>query len=142
MGDEDTQPTTASDRTGNGTHTPNVTQDCINVHFNQPFCREKEKSKDEQKEKFSTWISNMYVFFVNTLFQAHKREETLKEKVKENRLQMKQQPFRGRWKTRSWKQGNDKPLTPSLPPGFSVIFLSCPLRSPRASGPNTCIKRL
>uniref|UniRef100_A0AC11ERR4 Uncharacterized protein n=1 Tax=Ovis aries TaxID=9940 RepID=A0AC11ERR4_SHEEP len=47
----------------------------------------KEKSKDEQKEKFSTWISNMYVFFVNTLFQAHKREETLKEKVKENRLQ-------------------------------------------------------
>lgn len=29
----------------------------------------------------------MYVFFVNTLFQAHKREETLKEKVKENRLQ-------------------------------------------------------
>ncbi|KAL1286788.1 RSPH10B [Ovibos moschatus] len=47
----------------------------------------KEKSKDEQKEKFNTWISNMYVFFVNTLFQAHKHEETLKEKVKENRLQ-------------------------------------------------------
>ncbi|XP_024601212.1 radial spoke head 10 homolog B2 isoform X2 [Neophocaena asiaeorientalis asiaeorientalis] len=47
---------------------------------------EKEKSKDEQKEKFNTWISNMYIFFVNTLFQAHKHEETLKEKVKENRL--------------------------------------------------------
>ncbi|XP_065779865.1 radial spoke head 10 homolog B isoform X4 [Muntiacus reevesi] len=46
----------------------------------------KEKSKDEQKEKFNTWISNMYVFFVNTLFQAHKHEETVKEKVKENRL--------------------------------------------------------
>uniref|UniRef100_A0A8C6DSV4 Radial spoke head 10 homolog B2 n=1 Tax=Moschus moschiferus TaxID=68415 RepID=A0A8C6DSV4_MOSMO len=46
----------------------------------------KEKPKDEQKEKFNAWISNMYVFFVNTLFQAHKHEETLKEKVKENRL--------------------------------------------------------
>ena len=46
----------------------------------------KEKYKYEQKEKFNTWISNMYVFFVNTLFQAHKHEETLKEKVKENRL--------------------------------------------------------
>ncbi|XP_070316518.1 radial spoke head 10 homolog B isoform X1 [Odocoileus virginianus] len=46
----------------------------------------KEKSKHEQKEKFNTWISNMYVFFVNTLFQAHKHEETVKEKVKENRL--------------------------------------------------------
>ncbi|XP_058425278.1 radial spoke head 10 homolog B-like [Diceros bicornis minor] len=46
----------------------------------------KEKSKDEQKEKLNTWISNMYIFFVNTLFQAHKHEETLKEKVKENRL--------------------------------------------------------
>ncbi|XP_059933728.1 radial spoke head 10 homolog B isoform X3 [Mesoplodon densirostris] len=46
----------------------------------------KEKSKDEQKEKFNTWISNMYIFFVNTLFQAHKHEETLKEKVKEIRL--------------------------------------------------------
>ncbi|XP_066868479.1 radial spoke head 10 homolog B-like isoform X2 [Kogia breviceps] len=46
----------------------------------------KEKSKDEQKEKFNPWISNMYIFFVDTLFQAYKHEETLKEKVKENRL--------------------------------------------------------
>ncbi|KAF7469493.1 Hypothetical predicted protein [Marmota monax] len=28
----------------------------------------------------------MYIFFVNTLFQAYKHEELLKEKVKENRL--------------------------------------------------------
>ncbi|XP_028354984.1 radial spoke head 10 homolog B isoform X4 [Physeter macrocephalus] len=46
----------------------------------------KEKSEDEQKEKFNTWVSNMYIFFVDILFQAYKHEETLKEKVKENRL--------------------------------------------------------
>ncbi|KAB1263194.1 Radial spoke head 10-like protein B [Camelus dromedarius] len=46
----------------------------------------KEKSKDEQKEKLNMWITNMYIFFVNTLFQAHKHEETLKEKVREYRL--------------------------------------------------------
>ncbi|XP_053413758.1 radial spoke head 10 homolog B [Nycticebus coucang] len=45
-----------------------------------------EKPKDDQKEKLNIWISNMYVFFVNTLFQAYKHEETLKEKIKENRL--------------------------------------------------------
>ncbi|XP_045397266.1 radial spoke head 10 homolog B isoform X2 [Lemur catta] len=44
------------------------------------------KPRDEQKEKLSMWVNNMYVFFVNTLFNAHKREETLKEKIKENRL--------------------------------------------------------
>lgn len=32
------------------------------------------------------WVSNMCIFFVNTFFQAHKCEEILKEKVKENRL--------------------------------------------------------
>lgn len=31
------------------------------------------------------WINNVYTFFVNTLFQAHKHEETLKEKIKEDR---------------------------------------------------------
>ncbi|XP_076996689.1 radial spoke head 10 homolog B isoform X2 [Tamandua tetradactyla] len=45
-----------------------------------------EKSKDEQKEKLNVWVSHMYIFFVNTLFQAYKHEETLKEKIKENRL--------------------------------------------------------
>ncbi|XP_058141762.1 radial spoke head 10 homolog B isoform X2 [Dasypus novemcinctus] len=45
-----------------------------------------EKSKDEPKEKLSVWVSHMYIFFVNTLFQAYKHEETLKEKIKENRL--------------------------------------------------------
>lgn len=87
MGDEDTSPpqlVTEPERND----TPNVTQDCINVHFNQPFLQgKKEKSKDEQKEKFSTWTVHSVRLFVNTLFQAHKREETLKEKVKENRLQ-------------------------------------------------------
>ncbi|XP_026260002.1 radial spoke head 10 homolog B [Urocitellus parryii] len=46
-----------------------------------------EKPKNDQKEKLNTWVNNMYVFFVNTLFQAYKHEELLKEKVKENRLQ-------------------------------------------------------
>ncbi|XP_070422353.1 radial spoke head 10 homolog B isoform X2 [Equus przewalskii] len=44
------------------------------------------KAKDEEKEKLNTWISNTYIFFVNTLFPAHKYQETLNEKVKENRL--------------------------------------------------------
>uniref|UniRef100_A0A8C8YHF8 Uncharacterized protein n=1 Tax=Prolemur simus TaxID=1328070 RepID=A0A8C8YHF8_PROSS len=51
------------------------------------FIAEKcEKPRDEQKEKLNMWVNNMYVFFVNTLFNAHKREETLKKKIKENRL--------------------------------------------------------
>ncbi|XP_058438421.1 radial spoke head 10 homolog B isoform X10 [Marmota monax] len=45
-----------------------------------------EKPKNDQKEKLNTWVNNMYIFFVNTLFQAYKHEELLKEKVKENRL--------------------------------------------------------
>ncbi|XP_049758788.1 radial spoke head 10 homolog B isoform X1 [Elephas maximus indicus] len=45
-----------------------------------------EKLKDDQKEKLNMWVSHLYVFFVNTLFQAYKHEETLKEKIKENRL--------------------------------------------------------
>lgn len=88
MGDEDTQPTTASDRTGNGNAHSQRYSRLYQCSFQSAFLAgKKEKSKDEQKEKFNTWISNMYVFFVNTLFQAHKHEETLKEKVKENRLQ-------------------------------------------------------
>ncbi|XP_021018835.1 radial spoke head 10 homolog B2 isoform X2 [Mus caroli] len=46
-----------------------------------------EKPKDEQKEKLNIWVNNLYVFFVNVLFSAYKREEMLKEKVKENQLQ-------------------------------------------------------
>lgn len=46
-----------------------------------------EKPKDEHKEKLNIWVNNLYVFFVNVLFNAYKREEMLKEKVKENRLQ-------------------------------------------------------
>ncbi|OBS60615.1 hypothetical protein A6R68_08243, partial [Neotoma lepida] len=46
-----------------------------------------EKPKDEQKEKLNIWVNNLYVFFVSVLFSAYKREETLKEKVKENQLE-------------------------------------------------------
>ncbi|XP_005397957.1 PREDICTED: radial spoke head 10 homolog B isoform X1 [Chinchilla lanigera] len=46
-----------------------------------------EKSKEDQKEKLPMCDSNVHIFFVNTLFQAHKRQEMLKEKVKEHRLQ-------------------------------------------------------
>ncbi|XP_036020777.1 mismatch repair endonuclease PMS2 isoform X4 [Mus musculus] len=46
-----------------------------------------EKPKDEQKEKLNIWVNNLYVFFVSVLFSAYKREEMLKEKVKENQLQ-------------------------------------------------------
>ncbi|XP_074057016.1 radial spoke head 10 homolog B isoform X2 [Macrotis lagotis] len=45
-----------------------------------------EKSKDERKEKINTWISHIYFFFVNIFFQAYKHEETVKEKIKENRI--------------------------------------------------------
>ncbi|KAM5213697.1 radial spoke head 10 homolog B isoform 4-T7 [Hipposideros larvatus] len=48
----------------------------------------KEKSKEEGNEKLNMWVSNMCIFFVNTFFQAHKHEEILKEKVKENRLHL------------------------------------------------------
>ncbi|XP_055454617.1 radial spoke head 10 homolog B isoform X2 [Psammomys obesus] len=46
-----------------------------------------EKPRDEQKEKINVWVNNLYVFFATVLFRAYKREEMLKEKVKENRLQ-------------------------------------------------------
>jgi len=46
----------------------------------------KEKSKDEQKEKLAMWVTSMYIFFMNILFPAHKREEILKEKIREDRL--------------------------------------------------------
>ncbi|GAB5582681.1 radial spoke head 10 homolog B isoform X2 [Prionailurus iriomotensis] len=49
--------------------------------------KRKEKSKDEQKEKLTVWITSMYIFFVNMLFHAHKRVEALKEKVSKDRLQ-------------------------------------------------------
>ncbi|XP_008580527.1 PREDICTED: radial spoke head 10 homolog B isoform X2 [Galeopterus variegatus] len=45
-----------------------------------------EKPKEDPKEKLNTWVHNMYIFFVNTFFHAYKHEETLKEKIKENRL--------------------------------------------------------
>ncbi|XP_035138679.1 radial spoke head 10 homolog B isoform X6 [Callithrix jacchus] len=46
-----------------------------------------ERPKDDQKEEFNMWVNNMYVFFVNTLFHAYKREEVIKQKIRENRLQ-------------------------------------------------------
>ncbi|XP_004775023.1 radial spoke head 10 homolog B isoform X1 [Mustela putorius furo] len=45
----------------------------------------KENSKDEQKEKLAVWITSLYIFFVNILFPAHKHEEILKQKIRENR---------------------------------------------------------
>uniref|UniRef100_A0A2K5BXB7 Radial spoke head 10 homolog B n=1 Tax=Aotus nancymaae TaxID=37293 RepID=A0A2K5BXB7_AOTNA len=46
-----------------------------------------ERPKDDQKEEFNMWVNNMHVFFVNMLFHAYKREEAIKEKIRENRLQ-------------------------------------------------------
>ncbi|XP_023569114.1 radial spoke head 10 homolog B2 isoform X2 [Octodon degus] len=45
-----------------------------------------EKSKEDQKEKCTTWDTKMHIFFVTTLFHAHKHQEMLKEKVKEDHL--------------------------------------------------------
>ncbi|KAK1343586.1 hypothetical protein QTO34_016366 [Cnephaeus nilssonii] len=53
--------------------------------FLLPQC-ERKKGKDEQCENINTWINCMCIFFVNTLFQAYRHEETLKEKIKENKL--------------------------------------------------------
>uniref|UniRef100_A0A2K5J257 Radial spoke head 10 homolog B n=1 Tax=Colobus angolensis palliatus TaxID=336983 RepID=A0A2K5J257_COLAP len=45
-----------------------------------------ERPKDDQKEEFNTWVNNMYVFFVNTLFHAYQHEAAVKEKIREDRL--------------------------------------------------------
>ncbi|ELW64911.1 Radial spoke head 10 like protein B [Tupaia chinensis] len=62
----------------------------INIHkciHGVGFKKQKfEKHKEDHKEKLNVWVSNMCIFFVNTLFHAYKHEETLKEKIKENRL--------------------------------------------------------
>ncbi|XP_054416149.1 radial spoke head 10 homolog B2 isoform X3 [Pongo abelii] len=44
-----------------------------------------ERPKDDRKDEFNTWVNHMYVFFVNTLFHAYKREEAIKEKIREDR---------------------------------------------------------
>lgn len=46
----------------------------------------KEKPKEEEKDKLSAGLSSVCVFFMNTLFQAHKREEVLRENVEAQRL--------------------------------------------------------
>uniref|UniRef100_A0A2K5V249 Uncharacterized protein n=1 Tax=Macaca fascicularis TaxID=9541 RepID=A0A2K5V249_MACFA len=53
--------------------------------FSSPLLKY-ERPKDDQKEEFNTWVNSMYVFFVNTLFHAYKREEAIKEKIREERL--------------------------------------------------------
>ncbi|KAL4826976.1 hypothetical protein H8958_014140 [Nasalis larvatus] len=59
----------------------------VNKIRKSEVCLEKyERPKDDQKEEFNTWVNNMYVFFVNTLFHAYEREETIKEKIREDRL--------------------------------------------------------
>ncbi|XP_024302672.1 radial spoke head 10 homolog B2 isoform X3 [Homo sapiens] len=45
-----------------------------------------ERPKDDREEEFNTWVNNTYVFFVNTLFHAYKREEAIKEKIRADRL--------------------------------------------------------
>uniref|UniRef100_A0A2K5J907 Radial spoke head 10 homolog B n=1 Tax=Colobus angolensis palliatus TaxID=336983 RepID=A0A2K5J907_COLAP len=55
-----------------------------------------ERPKDDQKEEFNTWINNMYVFFVNTLFHAYQREAAVKEKIREDRLRSTAQAQRRR----------------------------------------------
>nr|KAF6447674.1 hypothetical protein HJG63_012058 [Rousettus aegyptiacus] len=47
---------------------------------------QKEKPKEEEKDKLSAGLSSVCVFFMNTLFQAHKREEVLRENVEAQRL--------------------------------------------------------
>ncbi|CAK6446376.1 unnamed protein product [Pipistrellus nathusii] len=47
---------------------------------------ERRKGQDEQSENH-TWRNCLCIFFVGTLFQAYRHEETLKEKVKEDKLQ-------------------------------------------------------
>ncbi|KAK2117133.1 hypothetical protein P7K49_004019 [Saguinus oedipus] len=58
------------------------------------------KPKDDQEEEFNMWINNMYVFFVNTLFHAYKREEVIKEKIRENGLQSTAQ-------AQQWKEDDE-----------------------------------
>ncbi|XP_014405875.1 PREDICTED: radial spoke head 10 homolog B [Myotis brandtii] len=53
--------------------------------FSLPPC-ERKKGKDEQCENINRWINRMCIFFVNTFFQAYRHEETLKEKIEENKL--------------------------------------------------------
>ncbi|XP_070270444.1 radial spoke head 10 homolog B [Myotis yumanensis] len=53
--------------------------------FSLPPC-ERKKGKDEQCESINRWINCMCTFFVNTFFQAYRHEETLKEKIEENKL--------------------------------------------------------
>ncbi|XP_055984475.1 radial spoke head 10 homolog B-like [Sorex fumeus] len=46
------------------------------------------EEKDEQKEQLNAWLSNMHTFFVDMLFPAHRHDEIVKEKMKENRLRL------------------------------------------------------
>ncbi|XP_045040951.2 radial spoke head 10 homolog B isoform X2 [Desmodus rotundus] len=56
--------------------------------FYLPQNEKKEPPSDEQTEKLHMWISCVCCFFVNLLFPAHRREEILREKVKENKAQL------------------------------------------------------
>uniref|UniRef100_A0A674JRA3 Radial spoke head 10 homolog B n=1 Tax=Terrapene triunguis TaxID=2587831 RepID=A0A674JRA3_9SAUR len=56
-------------------------------HENEPniFLNKLEKAKNEQKEKLSLWLNQMYIFFVNKFFPAYKHAQVVKENVEENR---------------------------------------------------------
>ncbi|XP_034640621.1 radial spoke head 10 homolog B2-like isoform X2 [Trachemys scripta elegans] len=49
------------------------------------FADKLEKAKNEQKEKLSLWLNQMYIFFVNKFFPAYKHAQMVKENVEENR---------------------------------------------------------
>ncbi|EMP34980.1 Radial spoke head 10 like protein B [Chelonia mydas] len=49
------------------------------------FADKLEKAKNEQKEKLSLWLNQMYIFFVNKFFAAYKHAQVVKENVEENR---------------------------------------------------------
>ncbi|XP_030433174.1 radial spoke head 10 homolog B2-like isoform X1 [Gopherus evgoodei] len=49
------------------------------------FADKLEKAKNEQKEKLSLWLNQMYIFFVNKFFPAYKHAQVVKENVEENR---------------------------------------------------------
>ncbi|KAF6082824.1 hypothetical protein HJG60_016695 [Phyllostomus discolor] len=56
--------------------------------FYLPQNEKQASPEDEQTEKLSAWVSCVCCFFVNALFPAHRREEILQGKVRENKAQL------------------------------------------------------
>lgn len=45
-----------------------------------------EKAKNEQKDKLSLWMSQIYIFFVNKFFAGYKHLQMVKETIVDNRI--------------------------------------------------------